>query len=229
MTKMTTEVLDLTAAEAIPLRLERVLILAPHTDDAELGCGGAIARFVEAGMEVHIVAFSGCESSLPAGSDRDRLRREFLKATDVLGIPEQRKAVYSYPVRELTYHRQEVLEEMIKLRREFKPQIVFLPAGTDVHQDHQVVHQEGVRAFKEITVWGYELPWNHVTFSAQAFVKLEARHIDRKWQALQCYQSQLDLARSYFSLEFISGLARVRGTQIREQFAEAFEVIRIKC
>lgn len=229
MADVISEVLDLSAAQAAPLRFERMLVLAPHTDDAELGCGGTIARFAEAGMDIQVVAFSGCEASLPAGSDRDRLRREFLSATGALGIPDRRKFVHSYPVRELTYHRQEVLEEMIKLRRDFKPQIVLLPAGTDVHQDHQVVHQEGVRAFKEVTVWGYELPWNHVTFSAQAFVRLEPRHIERKWQALQCYQSQLDLARSYFSMEFISGLARVRGTQVREQFAEAFEVMRIKC
>lgn len=229
MSELASEIADIALREAMPLRFERVLILAPHTDDAELGCGGTIARFIEAGMEVQVVAFSGCETSLPPGSDRDRLRREFLAATRVLGIPEHRKAVYAYPVRELTYHRQEVLEEMIKLRRDFKPQIVFLPAGTDVHQDHQVVHQEGVRAFKEVTVWGYELPWNHVTFSAQAFVKLDERHIERKWQALRCYQSQMDLARLYFSLEFISGLARVRGTQVRERYAEAFEVIRIKC
>ena len=229
MSELLSELADAPVKEAPPLHFDRVLILAPHTDDAELGCGGTIARFIDAGMDVQVVAFSGCEASLPSGSDRDRLRREFLQATSALGVHEHRRAVYSYPVRELTYHRQEVLEEMIKLRREFKPQMVFLPAATDVHQDHQVVHQEGVRAFKEVTVWGYELPWNHVTFSAQAFVKLESRHIEKKWLALQCYQSQLDLARLYFSREFIAGLARVRGTQVREQYAEAFEVIRFKC
>lgn len=215
------------ATPAIP-KFERVLILAPHTDDAELGCGGSIARFLEAGTDVQVVAFSGCETSLPPGSDPNRLRREFLDATGSLGVLDNRKTVHSYPVRELGYHRQEVLEEIIKLRREFKPEAVILPAGSDLHQDHQVVHQEGVRAFKEITVWGYELPWNQVTFSAQAFVRLELRHLEKKWEALQCYESQLELNRSYFSWDFIAGLARVRGTQVREQYAEAFEVTRIK-
>lgn len=228
MSQVITESGEMLAAFPATPRFERMLVLAPHTDDAELGCGGTIARFVEAGIDVYVMAFSGCETSLPAGSDPNRLRREFLNATGRLGVPENRKVVHSYPVRELGYHRQEVLEELIKLRREFKPQAVILPAGADLHQDHQVVHQEGVRAFKEVTVWGYELPWNHVTFSAQAFVRLDVHHVEKKWDALQCYESQMELSRSYFSWEFIAGLARVRGTQVREQYAEAFEVTRVK-
>src|SRR5699024_12177975 len=34
-----------------------ILVLAPHTDDGELGCGGSIARFIREGHEVHYVAF----------------------------------------------------------------------------------------------------------------------------------------------------------------------------
>ncbi|MBV9265218.1 MAG: PIG-L family deacetylase [Acidobacteriaceae bacterium] len=209
--------------------VERLLILAPHTDDAELGCGATVARFLEMGVDVNIAAFSTAEASLPPNSNPDRLGQEFLRATKTLGIPESKTFVYNYPVRQLGYHRQEVLEELIRLRREVKPQGVFLPAGTDLHQDHQVVHLEGVRAFKDVTVWGYELPWNHVTFSAQAFVRIQLSHLERKWEALQCYQSQLELGRSYFSWEFVAGLARLRGTQVQEEYAEAFEVIRIKC
>lgn len=228
MSELITETHVSLAGRPVIPKFERVLVLAPHTDDAELGCGGSIVRFLEAGTDVQVVAFSGCETSLPAGSDPNRLRREFLHATGCLGVLDNRKTVHSYPVRELSYHRQEVLEEIIKLRHDFRPEAVILPAGTDLHQDHQVVHQEGVRAFKEITVWGYELPWNHITFSAQAFVRLELRHLEKKWEALQCYESQLELNRSYFSWEFIAGLACVRGTQVRERYAEAFEVTRIK-
>ena len=36
----------------------RVLVLAPHTDDGELGCGGTISRMVEEGREVYYAAFS---------------------------------------------------------------------------------------------------------------------------------------------------------------------------
>lgn len=203
-------------------------MLAPHTDDAELGCGGTVSRFVDSGTDVFVIAFSGCETSLPPTSDSNRLAREFLAAASALGIAETRRKVLGLPVREFTYHRQEVLDELITLRKEFKPDAVLLPAGTDVHQDHEVVHCEGVRAFKEITVLGYELPWNHVSFRAQAFVSLGIGDVERKWNALECYRSQIEMERPYFSWEFISSLARVRGLQVKEQYAEAFEVVRVK-
>jgi len=210
------------------LKLERVLILAPHTDDAELGCGGSIARFIEDRVEVYVAAFSTAEESLPPGSDPNMLRDEFMEATGLLGIPADHTLVYKYPVRRLSYYRQEVLEELIRIRRDVAPLAVFLPSGNDFHQDHQVLHVEGVRAFKEITTWGYDLPWNHVNFSAQAFITLEKRHLDKKWEALSCYRSQRQLGRSYFSPEFVESLARVRGTQIGSEYAEAFEVMRVR-
>src|SRR5215467_341870 len=201
----------------------RVLILAPHTDDAELGCGGTLARLLESGAEVSVAAFSTAEESLPAGSPAGRLRDEFVRAMALLGVKPECTLVYDYPVRRLSYHRQEVLEELVKLKRQLQPEVVFVTASTDVHQDHQVLYGEAVRAFRDITVWGYELPWNHITFSAHAFVELEREHLDRKWAALQAYESQFELRRSYFCKDFIYGLARVRGEQVKAEFAEAFE------
>lgn len=37
---------------------KRVLILAPHTDDGELGCGETIAKFMEYSKEILYGAFS---------------------------------------------------------------------------------------------------------------------------------------------------------------------------
>jgi LmbE family N-acetylglucosaminyl deacetylase len=206
----------------------RVLVLAPHTDDAELGCGGTMARMLENDVDLWVAAFSTARASLPPGADPDTLKVEFERAMDLLGIPEERVLVYDYVVRKLSYSRQEVLEELVKLRKELRPEMILLPSGSDLHQDHQVLHDEGLRAFKEITVWGYELPWNHITFPAQAFVTLEERHLEAKWDALQAYQSQLEKERRYFERDFIVGLARVRGVQVKERYAEAFEVIRTK-
>src|SRR5215471_12516242 len=206
----------------------RVLVLAPHTDDAELGCGGTIARLLEGGAEVSVAAFSTAEESLPAGSAPCRLRCEFTRAMGLLGVKPEGTLVYEYPVRRLSYHRQEVLEELVKLKRQLQPEVVFVTASTDVHQDHQVLHAEAVRAFKDLTLWGYELPWNHISFSAQAFVVLDERHVESKWKALEAYESQLELERAYFSRDFIFGLAKIRGTQVREAYAEAFEVMRVK-
>lgn len=206
----------------------RVLVLSPHTDDAELGCGGTIARLLASGAEVSIAAFSLAEDSLPPGSASDRLHGEFLNSMRILGIDVQRTFVYNYPVRRFSDHRQELLEELIEIRKKLRPDVVFTTASTDVHQDHQVLHHETVRTFKDITVWGYELPWNTIRFSAEAFVILNQDHLERKWAAMQAYESQRDLRRPYFCKEFIQGLARVRGVQVRTEYAEVFEVVRVR-
>jgi len=181
---------------------------------------------LEESVEVHVAAFSTAKESLPEGAPEDTLANEFLKAMSILGVPRDNLVIFDYPVRRLSYHRQEVLENVVSLHRELKPDIVLVPSGADVHQDHQVLYAEAVRACKRGTLWGYELPWNHITFAAQAFVHLQSRHLERKWDALQAYQSQMALNRHYFAREFIEGLARVRGSQVGEQFAEAFEVVR---
>jgi LmbE family N-acetylglucosaminyl deacetylase len=208
--------------------MRRVLVLAPHTDDAELGCGGTIARLLRDGVDIFVAAFSTAEESLPPGAAPSRLQDEFLAAMQTLGIPRNHTLVFGYPVRRLSYYRQELLEELVKLRSEINPTMVFLPSASDLHQDHQVLNAEGLRCFKDMTIWGYELPWNNIGFPAQAFVTLERCDLQAKWDALQAYKSQFELGRPYFSWEFIEGLARVRGVQVKNPYAEAFEVMRLK-
>src|SRR5438105_1483534 len=208
--------------------MQRVLVLAPHTDDAELGCGGTIARLLREGGEVFVAAFSTAEGSLPLGAAPTRLRDEFRSSMQILGIPPSKTFVFGYQVRRLSYYRQELLEELVKLRTQVSPTMVFLPSASDLHQDHQVLNAEGLRCFKDMTVWGYELPWNNIRFPAQAFVTLEQCDLLAKGESLQAYKSQFELARPYFSWEFIEGLARVRGVQVKAPYAEAFEVMRLK-
>lgn len=207
---------------------KKILVLAPHTDDAELGCGGTMARFHDEGSEIYVAAFSTARASLPEGADPDMLKKEFLASMKILGLPDEQLFVYDYEVRMLSYHRQEVLEEIVKLNQLISPDLVLIPSGSDLHQDHQVIHNEALRAFKDVSIWGYELPWNHVTFSTQAFVTLTQAHLDKKWEMMTTYESQFQKQRAYFTKEFMEGLARVRGVQVREPYAEAFEVVRLK-
>jgi LmbE family N-acetylglucosaminyl deacetylase len=207
---------------------KRVLVLAPHTDDAELGCGGTMARWIDDGAEMFTAVFSIAEASLPPGSPRDRLKSECNEALDQIGVPTGNRAIYNYPVRELGYHRQEVLDHMIGLARDVHPDVVLTPSGADLHQDHNVVYQESLRAFRHLTIMGYELPWNHITFSTHAFVVLSEDHMLRKWKALMKYDSQIELQRPYFTYEAIEAMARVRGMQVKSTYAEAYEMIRIR-
>lgn len=187
-----------------------------------------MARWIDEGATIFTGVFSTAEASLPAGSRPYRLRDECHSALDEIGVPRDNRYVFDFPVRELGYHRQEVLDRMITMAREVEPEVVLVPAGADLHQDHAVVYQESLRAFRHLTLMGYELPWNHITFPTQAFVVLEEAHLRRKWTALSRYQSQLELERPYFSYEFIEAMARVRGIQVKAAFAEAYEMIRIR-
>lgn len=205
-------------------QFRRVLVLAPHTDDGELGCGGTIAKLVESGGAVYYVAFSAAEKSVPAGMPKDILRREVKHATAVLGVPRDNLIIFNYEVRDFPLHRQTILEDLVRLQRDIRPNLVLLPAFSDIHQDHMTIASEGLRAFKTTTILGYELPWNNLTFNTTAFVFLEEQHIERKVDALACYESQQD--RRYANGDFIRSLARARGIQIGARYAEAFEVVR---
>jgi LmbE family N-acetylglucosaminyl deacetylase len=203
---------------------KKILVLSPHTDDGELGCGGSIAKFIEEGNDVYYVAFSTAEESVPKGYPKNILEKEVKAATKVLGIPPSNLIIYKFQVRKLNYVRQEILDELIKIRETIKPDMVFLPSTNDLHQDHYTVREEGLRAFKHVTVLGYELCWNNITFHTQAFIKLKKKNVDKKIRALKAYKSQSH--RAYTKKDFVSGLANVRGVQIGAKHAETFEVLR---
>lgn len=203
---------------------KRILVLAPHTDDGELGCGGLIARALRQGSEVWYAAFSTADDSVPAGFPSNQLESEVRKATKTLGIPEDQVIVYKYAVRKLGFSRQEILEDMILLRTRINPEMVLLPSQKDIHQDHITVTQEGIRAFKNCAILGYELIWNNLSFSTDCFLELAEEDMQKKLDALTAYTSQK--GKPYMDQEFITSLARVRGTQIQCHYAEAFEVIR---
>jgi N-acetylglucosamine malate deacetylase 1 len=204
---------------------KRVLVLAPHTDDGEFGCGGTMARLVEAGVEVHYHAFSIATRSLPEGFAPDTLAREVREATSELGIPESQLAVHDFDVRTFPERRQDILELLVSLWEELKPDAVFQPSHHDVHQDHQTIAQEGLRAFKRTTVLGYEIPWNNFEFSYAAYFALEQRHVERKVAALEKYASQQH--RRYANPEYVWNLARVHGINVNREYAEVFQVYRI--
>lgn len=203
---------------------KNVLVLAPHTDDGEFGCGGAMARLIEQGIKVTYAAFSTAAKSVPEGFPKDVLKHEVRAATGVLGIPEADLRIYDFEVRTFPTVRQDILEEMIVLQQELDPDCVLLPALIDLHQDHKTIAEEGLRAFKRTTVMAYEIPWNNLNFEQQAYVRLEERHIQKKIDALACYASQGH--RNYLNEDYIRNVAFTRGINIGCELAEVFEVYR---
>jgi len=204
--------------------MKRILILAPHTDDGEFGCGGTIAKLIENGNEVYYAAFSACQQSVVPEFPSDILITEVKAATLVLGIKPENLILFDYDVRTFNYKRQEILEDIIRLRDDIKPDVVYMPSVNDIHQDHYTIAFEGIRAFKNITILCYEMPWNNFTFHTTAFQYFTEPQIKMKIAALKEYKSQQN--RPYATEEFLRSLARVRGVQIGKEYAEVFEVVR---
>lgn len=204
--------------------MKKILVLAPHTDDGEFGCGGTIARFLEEGRDVWYAAFSTCGASVPVGRPKDILKTELLTAMDSLQISKDRIIILDYPVREFSNHRQEILDDMIQLGRKITPDIVLAPSVHDIHQDHHTIAEEAQRAFKHTTLLSYEVPWNNFTFDNQVYVVLEQRHIERKLAAIACYETQK--GRAYADPDFTVGQAKIHGVQAGCGYAEVFEAVR---
>lgn len=207
------------------MNFNKVLVLSPHPDDGELGAGGTIARFVEEGREVYYIAFSTCEVSIPNGFAKDVMKVECQKSTGQLGIPPDNLTMLDYEVRTFPAHRQQILQYLVDFNERIKPDLTLVPSSNDTHQDHQTIHYEALRAFKKTSsIWGYEHPWNNLTFTTDILVKLDERHLAKKIDALKHYQSQ-DY-RPYLDKQYITALAYTRGTQVNCSYAETFELVR---
>ena len=194
------------------MNFKRVLALSPHTDDVELGAGGTVAWLVEEGAEVTLVAFS-------KGTAREQ---ESDAAATCLGA--ESIAVLGYNTRHFSEYRQGILQYMIDIGESERPDLVLCPSSFDLHQDHEVIRREALRAFRTCTILGYELPWSCRQFDAGFLLDIEERHLLTKIDAVECYRSQA--AKAYTSALFLESLARVRGVQRGTEYAEAFEVIR---
>lgn len=193
---------------------KNILALSPHTDDAELGAGGSITKLIDNGAHVHMMAFSWCEHKQNIES--------LHQSAEILGI--QDVTLHDFPRRIFPEKRQDILQILYDYNKNNpKIDLVFVPSTTDLNQDHQVIAQEAMRAFKT-TILGYEMPWNNIQFTTNSFIPLEEKHVNTKIQALDKYNTQKN--RYYFTEDYFRSILRTRGTQIQKHYAEAFEVIR---
>lgn len=198
----------------------RVLAISPHADDAEFGAGATIARLVREGHEVRSFAFSDARPEFGVDTDDSRAAHvEYAAAAEVLGIKAE---CGCYPRRILGVYRQRVLDELIRLRDGVD--LVLAPSRFDTHQDHAVVAQEVVRAFRRATVLGYVLPWNCPTVAKNAWREVSEDDAARKIEAIACYTSQA--GKPYARPEAIRAGLVTAGLQAGVPLAEAFEVIR---
>ena len=151
-------------------KIEKCLVLAPHTDDGEFGCGASIVKLLSYGIKVYYAAFSIAEESVPDPYPRDILDKEVRLAMKELGIEEENLLIYKYKVRNFAYKRQEILEDLVNINKILSPDIVFMPSIKDLHQDHTTIANEGLRAFKNKSILCYESQKDRPYASAE-FIK----------------------------------------------------------
>lgn len=206
-------------------KLKKILILAPHTDDGEFGCGATISRFIKEGKEIFYIAFSAPKINRE-GFKEDQLKIELMNACEIWGLDKKNVYILDYPVRNFNSYRQKILDQIIKFRDKIKPDMVFTPSEYDVHQDHKVIYNESIRAFKsdDVCILGYEMPWNNLKMRNNFFINITKKDIDKKLEVLKEYKSQMH--RKYLNDEFLRGLAKVRGVQSGSEYAENFQIIK---
>jgi N-acetylglucosamine malate deacetylase 1 len=187
-----------------------ILVLSPHTDDSDLAAGATISKFIDQGEDVMVIAFSDC--------DNPSCGMEFYDAQKILGVTQCK--VLDFKRRVFTENRQRILDHLLT----YTPSLVLCPSSADCHQDHQVIHEEAIRAFKKSKILGYNLPWNNtkpVNFNCTHQVsRIDAAH---KVEALACYESQAH--RKYMSEDYVYWSLKSNPDY---EYSESFEVIRWK-
>ena len=195
--------------------MEKCLIISPHSDDGLLGMGGTIAKLIEEKAEIKYVILSWAGQGFT--------KEEIKNALKEMGILENNIIILEHPVRDFSFCSSKIREDLIKIREDFKPDIVFAHNSHDLHQDHEVASRESFRVFRERTLFGYVLPWNLREIKFDMFYTFQEKHLQKKLDALKLLNSQQD--RFYYSPEKIRAWTISMGLFRRRDFAEAFEVL----
>lgn len=199
---------------------KRVLFLGAHPDDIELGCG-ALLHHIKDKTDVLCVTLSDNQKN----PTLKNIVKEHYKSMEALGVPKEKVVVQEFTTRKFPDFRQEILEYLIEIRREFKPEIVFTHTRQDIHQDHNVVTEEALRAYRGITVLGYDVVRSSYGFFPHFMVEVTAEDVEKKIEALSMYETYHD--KYYFNTELLRATMIRHGALAERPFAEGFDILRI--
>lgn len=225
---------------------ERALAVYAHPDDADVSCGGTIARWADRGCEVHLVVCAkGDKGSADATSDVEALvetrRTEVAAGARHLGVAE----VHHLELADGELENDPATRgELVRLIRELRPDAVVCPDPTAVffgehyfnHRDHRMVGWTALDAVSPAAAsplyfpdagpaWSVATVYLSASLEANVLVDISAV-IDRKAGAILCHQSQLGESGEWFGLatrERAEEAGRLAGVA----FAEAFRRIRL--
>jgi LmbE family N-acetylglucosaminyl deacetylase len=198
---------------------KKVLFLGAHPDDIELGCGALLHHIVRH-TDVLCVTLSDNQKN----PDLIHVKNEHYESMAVLGVPAEKIILGPFTTRVFPNARQEILEYFLQLRRDFQPDLIFVHSKQDVHQDHLTMTDEALRAFRGITVLGFDVVRSSYGFFPHFLVEVDEEDVDKKIEALACYETYRD--RYYFNREVTRSIMVRHGALAERPFAEGFDILR---
>lgn len=199
---------------------KRVLFIGAHPDDIELGCGALIANIVTC-TEVQCVTLSDNQKN----PTLQNVVEEHYRSMAVLGVPRDHDRVETFETRRFPHARQEILEYLFQLNRQFRPEVVFVHTKADIHQDHNVVTEEALRAFRGTTLLGFDALRSSYGFFPHFLVEVSKQDMERKVQALMEYKTYGE--KYYFDPEVLRATLIRHGALAERPYAEGFDILRI--
>lgn len=199
---------------------KQVLFIGAHPDDIELGAGALIHNILPH-CEVTCVTLSDNQKN-PA---LQNVLSEHYESMAVLGVKRENVIVKQFETRYMPKHRQEILEYLLKLRKELKPDIIFVHSEQDIHQDHNTITQEALRAYRGITLLGFDVVRSSHGFFPNFFVEVSEKNVNKKIEALAQYKTYAN--KYYFGAELLRATMIRHGALAEKPFAEGFDILRI--
>lgn len=199
---------------------KKVLFLGAHPDDIEIGCGALIARMAG---KTHLLCVTLSDNK--KNPELQHVADEHRRSMAVLGLKDKQVIVGTFETRNFARDRQEILEYLYQLNREHQPDLVFAHSPADIHQDHGVVTQEALRAFRGISVLGFDVLRSSYGFFPHFLVEVSQEDAEKKIAALQEYTTYAD--KYYFDPDIIRSTLVRHGALAERPFAEGFDILRI--
>lgn len=212
---------------------QRVLAIAAHPDDEVLGCGGVLALHVDAGDSVAVAIV--CEGeSLRYGVGAVHQNEHIQNAAKTLGVGAVHELGFA-DQRLDTMSLVEIITPLEKLIREIQPNIVYCQYGGDINRDHDILFQAALVATRPVVdflraVYAFETAssteWAYPrTFVPDTWVDISTT-LERKIQAMACYESEVRPYPHPRSLESLRHRAAYWGNHVCVAAAEPFMTVR---
>ncbi|MFD1544485.1 PIG-L deacetylase family protein [Nonomuraea guangzhouensis] len=197
-------------------RMDRIVALGAHCDDIAIGAGGTLLTLCAGrpGLQIDALVLSG------GGTERED--EEHAALTAFCPGADLRLTVLKLPDGRLPAHWEQAKEALELLRARTDPDLILGPHPGDAHQDHRGLAELVPTAFRDHLTLGYEIvKWDGDLGRPAAYQPLRPEVAAEKVALLKRhYPSQR--RRSWFDDEAFLGLARIRGIECGDRYAEAF-------